>query len=77
MEKKQSSSNFEKHIIKCPSCGKDILDHMSKCPYCESELPTSYREMSPKTKKTVKIVLWVLLGILAVTVIILKGLDII
>jgi len=50
---------------------------MSKCPYCESELTTSYREMPAKTKKTVKIVLWILLGMLAVTLIVLKILDII
>lgn len=74
---KKSSTNYEKHIVKCPYCDKDVLDHMTICPYCEKELPVGYKEMSAKTKKIVKIVLWVIMGVGAVTLIILKVLDII
>lgn len=75
--KKVSSTNYEKHVVKCPYCDKDVLDHMTICPYCEKDLPQGYREISPKTKKIVKIVLWIVMGAAAVTLIILKVLDII
>ncbi len=73
---KKSITNYEKHVIKCPSCGKDVLDHMAICPYCQGKLQVGYSELSKKTKKTVKIVLWIILGALSVTLIILKVLDI-
>ena len=27
-------SNYEKHLVPCPHCGKDILDHFTECPHC-------------------------------------------
>ena len=28
-------ARVEKHVIICPHCGKNVLDHMSECPYCK------------------------------------------
>ena len=30
--------NYKKHVIQCPHCGKDALDHMETCPHCEGAL---------------------------------------
>ncbi len=27
-------SNYERHLVPCPHCGKDILDHFTECPHC-------------------------------------------
>lgn len=31
-----------RHVVQCPECGKDVLDHMTKCPYCNAELKSAY-----------------------------------
>lgn len=77
MKKLKSATNYEKHVVKCPSCDKEVLDHMRKCPFCESDLPVLYQPMSQKAKKTVKIILWIILGAFGVALIVLKVLDII
>ena len=77
MEKKQSSTNFEKHIVKCPHCGKDILDHMAKCPFCEGDIKGGYKGINPKTAKKIKVVLWIIVGAVAVTLIVLKATGVI
>ncbi|HSK68342.1 MAG TPA: hypothetical protein VLA21_03700 [Candidatus Limnocylindria bacterium] len=30
--------SLERHIVKCPHCGKDALDHMPACPSCGGPL---------------------------------------
>ena len=31
------------HLVQCPSCGKDVLDHMAQCPFCKGQLtPKGY-----------------------------------
>jgi hypothetical protein len=30
--------SLERHIVKCPACGKDALDHMRACPSCGGAL---------------------------------------
>lgn len=48
---------FEKHGVKCPHCGKDVLDHMTKCPSCGGNLqPKGYKPLSDKTILIIKIV---------------------
>ncbi len=43
MTKKEKQSNYDKHIVKCPHCGEDVLDHFKECPHCHGELtPAGY-----------------------------------
>lgn len=59
-------TGYEKHIIQCPLCGKDVLDHMTECPSCKARLePMDYRPMD--SKKTRKIRMIITLIILAGT----------
>lgn len=61
----------KKHVVTCPHCGKDVLDHMTECPFCKGALkPAGYREMDPEKRKRVKIISNVIGGILALAVLI-------
>ena len=57
---------FEKrHVVSCPHCGKNVLDHMTQCPYCGGQLnPYGYRPPDPKKYKIIKLVCTVV-GIVA------------
>ena len=47
---------MQKHVVTCPHCKKDVLDHMTKCPHCGGELtPLGYKPMAEKTKKKLMI----------------------
>ncbi|NMA59849.1 MAG: hypothetical protein GX959_04580 [Clostridiales bacterium] len=74
---KDKEPSYKKHLVNCPHCGKEILDHMDKCPFCEGEIKGTYREINPKTLKKIKIVLWAVLGAVAVTLIVLKATGVI
>ena len=40
---KRRKSNYERHLVPCPHCGKDILDHFTKCPHCGGDVdPLGY-----------------------------------
>lgn len=30
--------SVQRHLIPCPHCGRQVLDHMKGCPFCEAEL---------------------------------------
>ena len=48
---------LQKHIVVCPHCGGDALDHMTQCPYCGGELtPRGYRPMNENTARKLKTV---------------------
>ena len=69
--RKISRWSYERHIVKCPLCGRDVLDHMTECPFCKQEITVSgYKPMSEGTIKTVKIVA-LIAGIIIAAVIIL------
>lgn len=58
-KKRKHRENFERHLVPCPHCGEQVLDHMTKCPKCGGELtPRGYRPMNEKAMKIVKIVLY-------------------
>lgn len=39
----------KRHLVACPHCGRDVLDHMTVCPFCGGELtPAGYRETDPE-----------------------------
>lgn len=55
--REKRKAKLEKHVVVCPHCGKNVLDHMDKCPYCEGELtPKGYRPMNEKVMRRVKII---------------------
>ncbi|MEG1548360.1 MAG: hypothetical protein RR232_05925 [Clostridia bacterium] len=50
-----SLTDYKKHLVQCPHCGKDVLDHMTECPSCKGELsPGGYKPMSPEKLRSVK-----------------------
>jgi ribosomal protein L37AE/L43A len=66
MDKKVRKKGFERHLVPCPKCGKDILDHMSQCPFCKAAVsPSAYQPMNPDQQRKIKLVLTVVLCILA------------
>ena len=72
MSMKKSMTNLEKHLVKCPSCGKDVLDHMTECPFCHAELtPSNYTTLDPEKQKKIKRILTIVLMIIAVVVFLL------
>ncbi len=30
--------SYRRHLVACPGCGKDVLDHMQECPFCHAKL---------------------------------------
>jgi predicted amidophosphoribosyltransferase len=65
------------HIIICPNCGKEALDHMQECPFCKSKLTPKYNVSNIKLVKRIRLLLWIVLGALAITLIVLKVLNIV
>lgn len=60
-----------KHIVKCPHCGKDVLDHMKECPFCKEKLEPKYANtMDKKTQKRIKIITNVIGFTIAVIIIV-------
>ena len=46
----------ESHIVLCPHCGKNVLDHMTKCPHCNGVLvPKGYKPVDPEKFKKIKL----------------------
>lgn len=65
MEKKVRKKGYERHLVPCPSCGKDILYHMTQCPFCKKTIsPAGYQPMNPDQQRKVKLVLTVVLFII-------------
>ena len=63
---------FEKrHVVTCPHCGKNVLDHMTQCPYCGGKLdPLGYRPMDPKKYKKIKLICAIVGAVIAVGVVV-------
>lgn len=46
-----------RHIIVCPHCGQDVLDHMTECPHCKGKLvPQGYRPVDAGKYKKIKLI---------------------
>lgn len=43
-------AGYEKHLLPCPHCGKDVLDHMRECPFCKGQLEPQTKEGWPEEK---------------------------
>lgn len=66
MKAKKTKSGFEKHLVPCPNCGRDILDHMTQCPFCKAEVtPSAYQPADPEKLKKVRLYLTIALCIVA------------
>ncbi len=58
----------KKHIVSCPACGKDVLDHMTECPFCHGSLtPKGYA--GPQSENYEVIRKWMRIGFIAVAVV--------
>jgi hypothetical protein len=67
MKNKKGFTNYEKHLVPCSNCGRDVLDHMTQCPFCKKPLsPLAYKPIDPDKLKKVKLVLTIILGVIAV-----------
>ena len=70
--KKKQQERMDRHIVTCPHCGKNALDHMTKCPHCGGELtPLGYRPIQDKTRKRMMIVGYTVGIVVAVAIVIL------
>ncbi len=53
--KRKRQARLQKHIVTCPHCGEDALDHMTKCPHCGGELtPSGYKPMDEEKRKKIQ-----------------------
>ena len=64
-----SFSRWEKHLVKCPHCKKDVLDHMTQCPFCHGELTKSDR-FDPSTLKKIRFWLHVIFYGIAIAIVV-------
>ena len=70
-EEKKRPASLQKHIVLCPHCGKEALDHMTRCPSCGGELtPRGYDPRSGEKLQPVRKALLIVFGIAAAAVVI-------
>ena len=70
-KKKVSGWSYERHIVPCPVCGEDILDHMTTCPHCKSEITIGgVKPMSQETIKKVRLIALIVGVIIALVIIV-------
>lgn len=65
-----------RHIVKCKTCHKNVLDHMQVCPFCGAKLESKYADFSNIKKEfnpKLKLVLYVL-AIISIIAILIKNL---
>lgn len=65
MEEKKPKRGYEKHLVPCPNCGRDILDHMTQCAFCKADVPSAYQPMDSEKLKKVRLYLSIIFCILA------------
>lgn len=67
-------AKLEKHVVVCPHCGANVLDHMTKCHVCGGALtPRGYTPMDPKKMKLFKTIGWIvgIAGVIATIVVVI------
>lgn len=66
--------NTGKHIVPCPHCGEDMLDHMKSCPHCKKEVTFAWsREpRSPDKIKATRKYLYVVSAVVIIIFVVLK-----
>ena len=69
---KTRSKSLQKHIVVCPHCGAEALDHMTKCPECKGELqPKGYRPFDRDGLRKFKRAAWIVSLVLAAVIVVL------
>lgn len=69
--KKPGRWGYERHIVQCPECGADMLDHMTECPKCGAEVNFGgLKPISPETLRRVRIVALVVGIIIALIIVV-------
>ena len=64
MDNSKRMERMRKHIVICPHCNKEVLDHMTQCPFCKGQLtPKGYTpimddETRRRVKRTTNIIFW-------------------
>ncbi len=59
---RKSVTGYEKHLVKCPSCGRDILDHMTACPFCKAPVaPAVFQPLGDRVTRRIRIILAIVL----------------
>lgn len=67
----KQKERIERHVVVCPHCGKNVLDHMTECPHCKGALqPAGYRPVDPAKYKKIKLICTVVGIAVAVAVVI-------
>ena len=68
----QMPKRLQKHIVICPHCGKQALDHMTECPSCHGRLePKGYTPMIEEAKlKKIRLIVGIVLSVAAIALII-------
>ena len=61
MLSKLRQKSVQRHLVKCPHCGRDVLDHLTVCSFCEGALQPLMREVRSdeqlqKTKNTLRVI---------------------
>lgn len=70
--KQREKERMQRHVVTCPHCGKNALDHMTKCPHCGGELtPLGYRPMKETTRKRMMIAGYTVGIVIAIAIVIL------
>ncbi len=54
--------NYKKHVLPCPHCGKDVLDHMDNCPHCGGQLRKQFDKEKLKRFKRVANIIGILIS---------------
>ena len=68
---KKGSWGYERHIVQCPACGRDILDHMTRCPFCDAEVEVGGpKPMSEATLRRVKLIALIVGAAIALAIVI-------
>ena len=69
--KKLSRWSYQRHIVQCPLCGKDILDHMTTCPHCKAEITIGgVKPMNEDSVQKVKLIALIVGIIIALVIIV-------
>lgn len=69
---KVRSKSLQKHIVICPHCGAEALDHMTKCPECKGDLrPKGYRPIDRDSLRKFKRAAWIVSLVLAAVIVVL------
>lgn len=64
------SKSLQKHIVVCPHCGAEALDHMTKCPECKGELqPKGYRPFDRDGLRRFRRIAWIVTLAIAVVIV--------